>query len=497
MDDLYPPHRRGLSDGPDKERASASATGRLAGTAGIALAANIAQQAAMLAIVLLAARYLVPAEYGVYTLAIVFVNLVQTLTYTGLFHFLVTGEGDERTILDTTFWLIVGSNAVCCGALVVLSPMIGSVFDAPDIAWVLAWLAVAQIMEGFIAWNSGVLMRRARIRANFTAMLIQNVGALAAGVALLVVFQSLFALVAARFARIAFGVLLYAVAQPTRPGLAFSRDLARHVWSYASNLYGTRALNFLSLYGADIALGLTFSTSEAGLYRFGNRLATAAMDIVGVPLRHIALARFGTTGRNAQATATELKRFASTKLLLLTCAAAAIMVFVDDAVGILFQPEYAAAVGVAYALAVRGVTNAGNQFVEPIMASRGETGAVMRHHTVWTGAQIVVLFAAPTLGLIGLAWAQAAMALVASIAAFRLIASRGIAVRPALSDMGQVVGLALAYGGAIVLIEMTVATGLGGVPAFALAVALSGVLALALLALAARRNVFDLRIFAG
>ena len=497
MDDLYPPHRRSLSERPDEDEAKPSAMGRLAGTAGIALAANIAQQAAMLAIVLLAARYLVPAQYGVYTLAIVFVNLVQTLTYTGLFHFLVTGEGDERTILDTTFWLIVVSNALCCGVLVVVSPLMAAIFDAPDIAWVLAWLAVAQIMEGFVAWNSGVLMRRSRLRANFTAMLVQNVGALVAGVALLIAFQSLIALVAARFARIAFGVALYAFAQPTRPGLSFSGHLARRVWIYASNLYGTRALNFLSVYGADIALGLTFSTSEAGLYRFGNRLATAAMDIVGVPLRHIALARFGITGRNARATAAELKRFASTKLLLLTCAAAAIVVFVDDAVLILFQPEYAAAIGVAYALAVRGVTNTGNQFVEPIMASRGETGAVMRHHTVWTGAQILVLFAAPTLGLVGLAWAQAVIALLASVAAFRLIASRGIAIAPALSDMGRVVALAFGYGGAIVLIERMVATGFAGVPAFVLAVALSGALALALLALAARRNVFDLRIFAG
>lgn len=439
-----------------------------------------------------------PAEYGVYTISVIFVTLIQTMTYTGFFHYVVTAKGDEVTVLDTTFWLITGLSAIASAMLAICAPAISRIYDAPDLITVLWWLTLIQPLAAATAWQSAVLMRHERMRLNFLIMIAQNVIALIGGVALLVTWKSVFALVAFRYLRIISGTLLYSFGGAW-PTFRFDWGIARHATHFSGGLYGTRLLGFLTMYGADLILGAMFSTAEAGLYRFGNRLATSAVDMVRQPMQTFALTQFGAASRADASFGPVLRRFSGTTMLLVGCVVGVTIVFGESLVRNVFQPSYLPALMVTYALAVRALFSNGYGFVEPVMAAKGRTGKVMMYSLVWMIAQVAAIFAFAQYGLGVIAWAQALVALASSIAGTRLMARvAGIDVRPAVLASLQAVLLTAIYGGASYLLFGLVQAELGtGMVALITGIALTGVLALATLAIGMWLRIFDLKAFSG
>jgi O-antigen/teichoic acid export membrane protein len=465
--------------------------------AGLSVFARSLQQATTLILTILAARYIAPAEYGVYTLSVIFVTLAQTLTYTGYFQFVVTQKGEEKSLLDTLFWLIAGLSTLSAVVLYLAAPALAAAFGAAEMEPVLRLFAYVQPFAAIAAWCSAVLMRQRRFRLNFSVMIAQNALALVGGVVLLVLWQSVYALVAFRYVRIVSGALFYLPLTGVLPGFAFSRALAVSATRYASALYGARSLNFFSRYGADLALGLVFSTAEAGLYRFGNRLATGALDVIVQPLVSFSLAQFGHANRTGRPFGPILVRFLGTMIVVLGVAAATVALIVAPLVEVAFQPAYLAAVGVTYALAARVVLNTGGALVEPTLAAAGRSGRAMGFAAAMAVVQLTAVVVAAPFGLVALAWTQAAGGLVTSIAGIWYVRQvTGVALdglAPVLSKAAAIVGL---YAAGALCLWLAAESDLGrDVTALVVFVAASGVLALLALALAAKVKAFYLSIF--
>ena len=388
------------------------------GLAVFAFLSRSLQQIAALVITLLAARFLLPVEYGVYTLSIVFVTLIQTMTYTGFYHFIVTQKGDEDAILSTSFWMLTGLAFVGSAIFAVLSSPISWLFEAPDLALVLLLLCLLQPIAGITAWYSAVLLRRQKMTLHFAIMFSQNALALIVGAILLVTWQSIFALVAFRAVRVLSAFVLYLVFSHDRPTLRFDTKLARQALGYSASLYGSKFMNFLSRYGGDLILGLVYSTAEAGLYRFGNRVATGATDIVTQPMSNFALTQFGACNRNDKPIGHALERFVGVTVLLIGAVSAVVLVLGEAVVSAFFRPEYLAALGVTYAFAMRALFGVGLHFLTPALSALDQTKVLFYFETFLAISIITAIAVAAPFGLVTLAWAQAFTTLAASVAAF-------------------------------------------------------------------------------
>ena len=469
-----------------------------AGLALFAFTARALEQVSTLVMTLLAARFLMPAEFGVFSLANVFVVLVQTLTYTGIFQFILTSKGDERLILSTSFWLILLLVGCASLFLAVAAYPLQWLFSSPDLAAVLILLAAAQPISALVAWSSATLLRRRETARNFTFVFVENLAALVSGALLLWFWHSLYALVAARYARILFGAALFIIGGRTWPHLHFSTDLARKAAVFSSHLYGSRFLAFLSRYAADILLGAFHSTSDVGLYRFGNRIATGATDILSQPMSNFAATQFGSAARHDQDLAPLLARLAGTITLLTGMLGAVIIVFARDVVSAFFQPSYLAAMVVTYAMGLRGVAGVGQLLVEPVFAAMNRTSSVMAYNLATAAATVAAVAAASPFGLEFLAWTQAAVVFLSTLWAFYIMSKAGIAIDGALRNFALGVLLALVFGillfllrqsGCLILAQSAGAT----LMAHSL---LTMVLASAVLLVGRRLRVFSLEAFA-
>lgn len=436
---------------PEKPATKGAGRSKRGAKALFAFVARSLQQISTFVITLLAARFLLPAEYGVYSLGIVFITLIQTLTYTGFYHFVVSSKKDDQTVLSTSFWMITGLATGAAVLLALASWPISWAFDAPELGPVLLLLAAIQPLAGVGAWFSAALLRREAVTMHFTIMFLQNLVALFGGAALLWLWQSLFALVAFRYLRVLTGTVLYLVLSRDRPSFRFDRAMAKDATGFSGGLYGARFLNFLSRYSGDLLLGLMFTTAEAGLFRFANRVANGAIDIVAQPMRSFALTQFAAAGRKDKDLAVPLERFVGSVVLLTGGVAAVTMVLAPFVVANFFNPAYLGAIIVTYAMAIRAVMSIGTLVLEPAFSALGTTGKVMKFNFVWTIITIAAVFAASPFGLAALAWSQTLVMALSTVAALIVLKRAGIAIRGAVRALIVALLLSAAYGVALYL----------------------------------------------
>lgn len=458
------------------------------------------QQISAFVITLLAARFLVPADYGIYTLAVVFILLIQTLTYTGFYHFIVTSKAEDEAVLSTSFWMLTGLATMAAGLLALAAYPIGAAFKAPELAQVILWLAAFQPFAGVTAWFSAVLLRRQRVGAHFTVMFLQNFIALVGGIVLLWLWQSIYALVAFRGLRIVSAIVLYLIVCRDHPRLSFDKALARKAAGFSGGLYGSRFMAFLAQYSSDLLLGLTYSTAEAGLYRFGSRVASGASDIVMQPMVSFALTQFGAAARNDKPLENLLKRFVGAMVLLIGAVAAVIIVFGETVVANYFDPAYVAALTVTYAFAVHGIANTGVQLLTPVMSASDKTGILLVFNTISAAAVILVVLLATPFGLSAVAWSQAAATLVISCAAAELVRRKaGIGIGPVVRAFLLSLAIVALYGIVLWLCwsGLQTALGLSVHLELALGLALAVGLFVVMLGVGWKAGVFSLAVFSG
>lgn len=472
---------------------------RRAGSAAFAFSARSLQQITTFVLTLLAARFLAPAEYGVYTLSILFVTFLQTLIFTGFFHYAIRAKGDSKEIVDTCFWLTLALSIFGATVFFFGAPFFARIFHAPDMKLVLQLLALIQPIVALTAWSSSVLMRENRLRLHFRLMAGQNIISLIGGVIIIFMWHSVFALVAHRLLRAAVGALLYLVFNKVTPGFDVRRAIVKDAIGFSHGLYGSRILTFISNYGADLALGLMLSTAEAGLYRFGNRLATGAIDIVVQPMQSFAMTQFGAAHRADRAFGPIVERFSSSTLVLAGCVAGTIYVFGEDIVNLFFQPAYAGGLVVAYALSARALFALGGSYVEPVLAAAGYTGKVLAYSGRWTVVQTATIPLVVGFGLGPLAWSRALIAIAATWEGLILMSRTcGIMVRPILEVMVKATIFVLGYTLLAALVRMAAQAELGtGTMALIVGLVGSGLIGLMTVLFAIYWRALDLRVFAG
>jgi O-antigen/teichoic acid export membrane protein len=468
--------------------------------AGYAFLASSMEQIASFLITMLAGVFLLPAEYGVYTLGVVFIGLIQALAYTGFYHFVVNSNEDDESVLSTTFWIILGLSTAASILLLVAAVPIGLLYRTPEIGTVIILLALVQPVAGANAWHSAALLRHRQVNLNFTISLLASGAALLGGAAFLWLWQSIYALVAYRYLRVLTAAGLYLLLSRARPTFTFDRLLARRATGFSGGLYGARFLNFLSQYSADLLLGLMFTTAEAGLFRFGSRIAAGATDIVSLPMRSFTLTQFGHAARRGGDLAHLLERFTGSITLLTGGVTAVIVVFADDAIAAFFDPAYEAAFVIAAAVALRGTLGIGRLLLTPVLSARNQTGAVMTFGLIWTVIGIAAIFLSAPLGLDVLAWTTAAVSAASTVWAFRLIGRKGgIAIGGALRALAVAGALTIGYGVAISQCAalIAVATDLSPEAELGLGLATATLLAVPTVFIGWRLRVFSLHAFSG
>jgi lipopolysaccharide exporter len=196
---------------------------RLIAGAAIMVALRFAVRAIGLISVIILARLLTPADFGVIGTAALVIGLFTILQNIGVWD----GLTRLREIDDSHVCTAWTCNLIVCGlvsvTLVAITPLAVQVLEEPKLATVLPLLAISPVLTALASPGSAVLLRNLEFRREFQIRVAQKVLTVAATVLAAIYYGDYRGLVAGSLIGSACFVVLTYIAYPYRPRLTLSR----------------------------------------------------------------------------------------------------------------------------------------------------------------------------------------------------------------------------------------------------------------------------------
>lgn len=243
---------------------------------------SVSDRLLQLVLLVVLARLLGPAAFGVMGIALLTVNAVTRFSRLGFDEALIQNEADDVDEYLDTQWTLQLLRGVLLALVVLLAaPLVAGVFDEPQAVDVLRFVALSPLLVGLR--NPGIIYFRKNLEFHWqfvyrlSGSLLNFVVAL--GIAFLVV-ESVWALVVGYVVADLTRTLVSYTVHEYRPWPALDFDVVRELFDYGKWITGSGIVLFLVNEGDDALVGVLLSSTALGLYQVGYRVAKT-------PSRHI------------------------------------------------------------------------------------------------------------------------------------------------------------------------------------------------------------------
>ena len=245
--------------------------------------------------VVIVARLLSPADFGLVGLAAAALALVELLGAVGLRQALLRLPEPEPSHLDTAWTIqLILFSAMALGA-VAMAPLVGGFYGEPALTWIVAALGLRYLLLGLV--NIGIVDfdrklqfgrdLRLRLAARLPALVVTVVAALLIG--------NYWALVLGLICQTAFFAAGSWIAHPYRPRLSLARRselLGVSLWMFAASVASTVQQQMERL-----VLGRFGTAHLVGLYSASKDLSEIFTQEIAIALNRVTFVTVAQTGR--------------------------------------------------------------------------------------------------------------------------------------------------------------------------------------------------------
>lgn len=187
-------------------------------------------------VTLVLARLLMPDDYGIVALAMVFVNIANVFISSGLNTSLIQKKDVDDVDYSTIFYATAALSIVVYGLLYVGAPSLAKLYDNNKIADVLRVLGLILPLSSFNAIQQAIVSRNLNFKYFFIATFISAILAGALGIALAFYDFGVWALVCQQLSNIAFNTIaLYSIVK-WHPQQVFSFERLKQMLGFGVNL---------------------------------------------------------------------------------------------------------------------------------------------------------------------------------------------------------------------------------------------------------------------
>lgn len=225
------------------------------------------------------ASYLLPADYGVMALAMVWVTFAQTLALHGTGQAVIQREHVDESHFDAAFWTTVGGSTLLALIFAGVAPFWAHLTGTPELVPVCFALAPAIVLNALVVVPDAILRRALRFRTLSLRVLIAGILSGIAGVLAAVNGMGVWALVVQQMVLTTFSAIAVWAAVPWRPRFRRIGPALREIRSYSLHSLSGFFAGFLSERTDALLLGPIFGPVAIGLYRFASRITDMVNDV--------------------------------------------------------------------------------------------------------------------------------------------------------------------------------------------------------------------------
>ena len=249
---------------------------------------QIAVQLGRLALAVILARLLVPADFGVVSLGMIVVAFVDiALGDVGTAAVIVQRQDLTDYEISSLFWFNICVGAASTGVALVASPLMSHVIDHPDVVLAFRVVAFSFVIASVRMAHLAVLRRELRYRdlavLDVAAFLLNFV----VGVGLAVAGAGLWSLIVGTITGNIAMTLGSWMFSGFRPSVTFRWAHLRSVATFSLNLSAFRFVNFFVQQGDRFLVGAYLGADALGFYSQANRLVRYPLDTATIVYRRV------------------------------------------------------------------------------------------------------------------------------------------------------------------------------------------------------------------
>lgn len=231
-------------------------------------------QAVSFIVMILMARVLTPADYGLVGMVTIFIAVSQSLVDSGFSQALIWKQ--DRTEVDnsTVFWFNIGVGIILYAALFFCAPLIARFYDQPLLIPITRLISLSVLINSFVVVQRALLTIKIDFKTQAKASLIASIISGGLGIGLAYGGSGVWAIVWYQISNLTLNILLLWYFAKWRPRIVFSWGSFKLLFGYGSKLAVSGIIDTLYRNIYLIVIGKIFKAAELGNYTRAQQFAS-------------------------------------------------------------------------------------------------------------------------------------------------------------------------------------------------------------------------------
>jgi O-antigen/teichoic acid export membrane protein len=358
---------------------------------------QVFRQLSRIAVAVILARLLMPEDYGLAAMVLVFSTLVLVFADLALGAALV--QRRELTELDrsTVFWTSTGVGLAFTLLGIALSGPLAAFYGEPEVKPLFAALSVSFLVTSLGTTQTALLNRDMDFRSLELRLMAGTVAGAVVGILLAANGFGAWAIIGQQLAITGVSTMLLWALSPWRPRLKFSLASLRDLGGFSARVFGTRVLFYLNRNADNMLIGRFLGPAALGAYAVAYNVMLAPMSRIARPVVEVLFPAFSRMQDDPKRIASLWLRANRLVAAITVPGMAGLVVVAPEFVRVVLGDHWASAIPVIQILAWVGLMQSLQQLNSSILQARDRTGDLLRY-------SVIVLVASLTAFAVGLQW---------------------------------------------------------------------------------------------
>lgn len=222
-------------------------------------------------VMIIMARILTPADYGIVGMVLVFMNVAWSLVDSGFSQALIRKQDRSETDSSTTFYFNIAIGFLLYGVFWFIAPALARFYGEPRLVEITRVISLGVIFVSFAVVQRALLSVQLDFKRQAWAGFLAASAGGAAGITMAYRGWGVWSIVAYHVINLGANTLLLWLFSKWRPSWAFSWKTFRYLFSFGYKIALSGLLHTLYVNGYNMAIGKVYKAADLGYYTRGQQ----------------------------------------------------------------------------------------------------------------------------------------------------------------------------------------------------------------------------------
>ncbi len=297
-------------------------------------------QGIQLVVMLVLTRLLLPEDYGIMAVVIIFVSTATLLVDSGFYDALVQKENADDTDFSSVFYINILFALCLYSVLFITAPWVALFFEEPSMTGTLRVAGIALLFSACNIVQQVIIARAMQFKKLFMSSILAVVFSGAMGLFLAYAGYGVWALVAQQLiSQCTMTVCLWLFVR-WRPLLVYSHERIRALFFYSWKLVASTFIYNFYTHGQSFIIGKIFGQGMLGFYNRGMLLPNILVSNINGSIQAVMFPALAAQQRNPQRVKEMTRRAIVTSSFFLFPVMAGLAVIAEPLVSVLFTEKW-------------------------------------------------------------------------------------------------------------------------------------------------------------